>query len=71
MITEYSKHLWSDVQKRIHKNNESLHDSGNGYRTIAKLLNEGNLKTSKNKEWKNTNVYSVFKRYAERQAQLK
>ena len=38
--------------------------------TIAKLLNAENLKTAKGKEWKNTNVYSVLKRYAERQARL-
>ena len=28
------------------------------------------VKTAKGKEWKNTNVYSVLKRYAERQARL-
>ena len=54
----------------MHERIKSLHDSGKGYRTIAKLLNAENLKTAKGKEWKNTNVYGVLKRYAERQARL-
>ena len=52
----------------MHKRIKSLHDSGKGYRTIAKLLNVGGSRTAKNKEWKNSNFYAVFKRYAERQA---
>ena len=39
LITQYSKHLWSDEQEHTHKRIKSLHDSGKGYRTIAKLLN--------------------------------
>jgi hypothetical protein len=35
---------------------------------IAKLLNAESSRTAKNREWKNTNVYAVLKRYAERQA---
>ena len=70
LITQYSKHLWSDEQEHTHNRIKSLHDSGKGYRTIAKLLNAENLKTAKGKEWKNTNVYAVLKRYAERQARL-
>ena len=49
---------------------QKLSDSGNGYRTIAKLLNAEGSRTAKNKEWKNSNVYAVLKRYAERQARL-
>ena len=70
LITQYSKHLWSDEQEHTHKRIKSLHDSGKGYRTIAKLLNAEGSRTAKNKEWKNTNVYAVLKRYAERQARL-
>ena len=54
----------------MHERIKSLHDSGKGYRTIAKLLNAEGSRTAKNKEWKNTNVYAVLKRYAERQARL-
>ena len=55
----------------MHERIKSLHDSGKGYRTIAKLLNAGGSRTARNKEWKNSNVYAVLKRYAERQARLK
>ena len=70
LITQYSKHLWSDEQEHTHNRIKSLHDSGKGYRTIAKLLNAEGSRTAKNKEWKNSNVHSVLKRYAERQARL-
>ena len=70
LITQYSKHLWSDEQEHTHKRIKSLHDSGKGYRTIAKLLNAEGSRTAKNNEWKNSNVHSVLKRYAERQARL-
>ena len=70
LITQYSEHLWSDEKELMHERIKSLHDSGKGYRTIAKLLNAEGSRTAKNKEWKNTSVYSVLKRYAERQARL-
>ena len=70
LITQYSKHLWSDEQEHTHNRIKSLHDGGKGYRTIAKLLNAENFRTAKNKEWKNSNVYAVLKRYAERQVRL-
>ena len=68
LITQYSKHLWSDEQEHTHNRIKSLHDSGKGYRTIAKLLNAEGSRTAKNKEWKNSNVHSVLKRYAEMEA---
>ena len=52
----------------MHERIKSLHDSGKGYRTIDKLLNPVGSRTTKNKEWKKSNVYAVLKRYAERQA---
>ena len=70
MVSAYNENVWNDEKERMHERIKSLHDSGKGYRTIAKLLNAENLKTAKGKEWKNTNVYSVLKRYAERQARL-
>ena len=70
LLCNYSEHLWSDEQEHTHKRIKSLHDSGKGYRTIAKLLNAEGSRTAKNKEWKNSNVYAVLKRYAERQARL-
>ena len=62
------RRIWE--KERIHERIKSLHDSGKGYRTIAKLLNAEGSRTAKNKEWKNTNVYAVLKQYAERQARL-
>ena len=47
LITQYSKHLWSDEQEHTHKRIKSLHDSGKGYRTIAKLLNAEGSQTAK------------------------
>ena len=44
---------------------------GLGYRRIAKVLNERGLTTEEGHIWKNTNVYSVLKRYSERQERLK
>ena len=70
LISAYNENVWNDEKERMHERIKSLHDSGKGYRTIAKLLNAENLKTAKGKEWKNTNVYGVLKRYAERQARL-
>ena len=54
----------------MHETIKLRHDSGKGYRMISKLLNAEGSRTAKNKEWKNTNVYAVLKRYAERQARL-
>ena len=70
LITQYLKHLWSDEQEQTHNPIKSLHDSGKGYRTIVKILNAEGSRTAKNNEWKNSNVHSVLKRYAERQARL-
>ena len=70
LITQYSKHLWSDEQEHTHKRIKSLNASGKGYRTIAKLLNAEGSRTTKNIEWNNSNVYAVLKRCAELQAPL-
>ncbi len=68
LITQCSKHFWSDEREQMHNHIKSLHDSGKGSRAIAKLLNAEVSRTTKNIEWKNSNVHSVVKRYAERQA---
>ena len=54
----------------MHERIKSLHDTGKGYRKIAKLLNAEGSRTTKNKEWNNFYVYAVLKRYTERQARL-
>ena len=44
---------------------------GLGYRRIAKVLNERGLTTEEGHIQKNTNVYSLLKRYSEQQERLK
>ena len=39
-----------------------MHDSGMGYRKIARWLNENAYKTIRGHEFKNTHVFSVLKR---------
>ena len=61
---------YTPVQQELDDKIKHLHDSGKGYRTIAKLQNAESSRTGKNKKWKNSSVYAVLKRYAERQARL-
>ena len=69
-LIHYHNDKYSEEQEQTHNLIKSLHDSGLGYRKISKILNEKNIKTSKGKSWKNTQVYSVLKRYRERQERL-
>ena len=48
-----------------------MHDSGLGYRRIAKRLLDMNIKTARGSVFKNNNVYAVIKRYEERQVRLR
>jgi len=41
-----------------------------GYRKISQYLNQKGIRTSKGNEWLNTQVYSILKRYRERQERL-
>ena len=49
---------------------KSLHDSGLGYRKIAKLLNAKKIKTIKLNIWDYNQVYSILKSYKERLQRL-
>ena len=62
----YNLGNWSKEQQEAHDLIKSLHDGGLGYRKIALHLNEKGIKTVKSNEWKNAQVYSVFKRYEEK-----
>ena len=62
---------YSEKQLEIFRLVQSLHKDGLGYRRIAKVLNEKGLNTEEGHLWKNRNVYSVLKRYSERQDRLK
>ena len=62
---------YSDNQHEVYKIIKSLHDKGIGYRRIAKILNDRGMKTDGGHVWKNTNVFSVLKRYRQRQENMK
>ena len=50
---------------------QSLREKGLGYRKISKLLNDKGIKTSKGNTWTNSKVFSVLKKYKEREERLK
>ena len=57
---------YTEEQQRNHDLIKSLHDGGMGYRTIADYLNEQGIKTARGNTWKNTQVFSVLKRYQQK-----
>ena len=61
---------YSKSQKETHDLIKSLYESGLGYRRIANHLNAKNLKTYTGKEWKGNHVYTILKRYKEREQKL-
>ena len=67
LLPEQNPTRYSEKQLEIFRLIQSLHKDGLGYRRIAKVLNEKGLTTEEGHLWKNTNVYSVLKRYSERQ----
>ena len=71
LLPEQNPTRYSQKQLEIFRLVQSLHKDGLGYRRIAKVLNERGLTTEEGHIWKNTNVYSVLKRYSERQERLK
>ena len=66
----YKRELTSR-QEEIYELIKSLHDSGLGYRRIAKRLRDMNIKTARGSVFKNNNVFAVIKRYEERQVRLR
>ena len=65
----YKREL-TNKQEEICELIKSMHDSGLGYRLIAKRFRDMNIKTARGRVFKNNNVFAVIKRYAERQARL-
>ena len=61
---------YSLEQEKIFQKIKLLHQSGLGYRKIAHKLNAENITTYKGKRWGCNNVYSVLKRYKEREDRL-
>ena len=62
---------YTEEQQRNHDLIKSLHDGGMGYRKIADYLNEQGIKTARGNTWKNTQVFSVLKKYRQRLDRIK
>ena len=62
---------YSEVQENTYRIIKSYREDGLGYRRIANLLNENGLTTASGKKWSSAFVYSVIKRYGERQERLR
>ena len=61
---------YTKQQQQVYYHIKSLKEKGLGYRKISNLLNERDIKTSKGNTWTNTKVFSVLKRYREREERL-
>jgi len=62
---------YSEVQENTYRMINSYRDDGLGYRRIANLLNDKGITTASGKKWSSAYVYSVIKRYSERQERLR
>ncbi len=67
---EYNSTRYSSHQQNIYNLIKTLHDSGLGYRKISHHLNEKGIPTEGGKSWKPNTVFSVLKRYEEREKRL-
>ena len=61
---------YTEQQHQIYELIKSLHYVGMGYRKIAQYLNEQGIKTVRGNTWKNTQVFSVLKKYRARQERV-
>ena len=62
---------YSDRQFMVYKIIRYLHQEvGLGYRRISTFMNSWGIKTDRGKEWKNTHVYSVLKRFNQREERI-
>ena len=57
---------YTEEQQRNQDLIKSLNDGGMGYQKIANYLNEQGIKTVRGNTWKNTQVFSVLKKFRER-----
>jgi len=72
-LPEQNPSNYSAKQLETYRLIKSLHDKGMSYRRITKYLNDNGMLTHKGHQWGITgnSVYSVLKRFAERQQRLK
>ena len=73
LLNEVKPQGYSDEQMGIYRLIKSLFDKGLSYRKITKHLNERGIPTHQGNKWGETgnSVYSVLKRYKEREERHK
>ena len=73
LLPEQNPSRYSEKQLETYRLIKSLHDRGLSYRRITKYLNNKGVLTHKGHQWGETgnSVYSVLKRFAQRQERLK
>ena len=71
LITEQNPNKCSEKQHFRYRLIKTLHENGLGYRRISAYLNEKGFTTENGHGWKPNYVYSVLKRYKEREDRIK
>ena len=71
LISEQNPNKFSKKQHCRYRLIKTLYENGLGYRRISSYLNEKGLTTEKGYSWKSNYVYSVLKRFKERQQRIK
>ena len=62
---------YTSKQQKTFRLIKNLHNKGLGYRKISHYLNEKNILTERGNSWGSNYVYSVLKRYKERQNRIR
>ena len=71
LISEQNPNKFSKKQHSRYRLIKTLHENGLGYRRISAYLNEKGFTTENGHIWKPNYVYSVLKRFKERQERIK
>ena len=71
LISEQNPNKFSEKQYSRYRLIKTLHENGLGYRRISSYLNNKGFTTENGYYWKPNYVYSVLKRYKERQERIK
>ena len=71
LISGQNPHRFSEKQYSHYRLIKTLHENGLGYRRISSYLNEKGFTTENGHIWKPNYVYSVLRRFSERQERIK
>ena len=73
LLLEVNPDAFSEKQLQTYRMIKSLYDKGLSYKKITKQLNDKGITTHKGNQWgvSGNSVYSVLKRYKEKQNRLK